>query len=239
MLKFIAKSLVAFSLLQAGARIAHATTITFETGTEGPYFTGPITESGYRYFAVSGDLDLDGYGTYIDGAASRDMEGYQSGSSNQGVFGISSILGDFTFSQLDFAQVGRAETIVVTGYLGGVVVGTDTFSLPYDDANFYFALDYTTEHAFHLAGVTLDELQITLPIQHLGEGGGIGVAGAFGTGAIDNVVLNAASAPPSPPIASTPEPASFVLLQTGNPPALPGRQSMFDSSGRPSQKLQT
>jgi transposase len=29
------------------------------------------------------------------------------------------------------------------------------------------------------------------------------------------------------------------LLQTGKRPALPGRQSMFDSSGRPSQKLQT
>jgi hypothetical protein len=29
------------------------------------------------------------------------------------------------------------------------------------------------------------------------------------------------------------------LLQTGKTPALPGRQSMFDSSWRPSKKLQT
>jgi hypothetical protein len=29
------------------------------------------------------------------------------------------------------------------------------------------------------------------------------------------------------------------LLQPGKPPALPGRQSKFDSYGRPSQKLQT
>src|SRR5208282_4533073 len=44
------------------APIAKADTVTFGTATPGPGFTGPVTEGGYTYSTLSGQLYVNGYG---------------------------------------------------------------------------------------------------------------------------------------------------------------------------------
>jgi hypothetical protein len=186
--------LAAFSVaLFSGA--AHAATITFDTGTPTPFgssFTGSITENGYIYSTLSGSLFLN-----TSGNPGKDMEGNEE--FGGGILNIvSATSANFTFAGIDFSAFGAgggSETLTVTGLLNGVVEGVATYTLA-DSTAFPYS-NWTTENASALAGVTINDLHITLNADANGHSANV-----------DNVVLNAA-------VTATPEPSSFVLLGTG------------------------
>jgi hypothetical protein len=189
-------SLLTACILALLSGAAHAATITFETGPTtsfGSAFSGSVTENGYTYSTASGSLFLTG----SSGNPGKDMEGNEE--FGGGVLNIvSASSGDFTFAGLDFSAFGTSgtETITVAGFLNGVLEGTDTYTLANSSAFPYS--NWTSEIASNLAGISINDLKITLPANGT----------ARDSSNIDNVVLNTAAAP-------TPEPSSFVLLGTG------------------------
>jgi hypothetical protein len=194
--KAASSSFLAACILALLSGSAHAAVITFETGPTtsfGSSFSGSVTENGYTYATASGSLFLTG----TSGNPGKDMEGNEE--FGGGVLNIASASsGAFTFAGLDFSVFGSSgsDTITVAGYLNGVLEGTDTYTL---SESLSFPYTWTTEAASHLAGININDLQITLPA---GSG-----ASTYSSN-IDNVVLNTAAV-------TAPEPSSFVLLGTG------------------------
>jgi hypothetical protein len=83
---------------------AAAATITFETAPFGFGFTGPVTENGFTYSTLSGNLVVENFGN-----PGQDMEGDVS--LGGGALDIVAAVGGgtFTFSSLDFsAETTRA-----------------------------------------------------------------------------------------------------------------------------------
>ena len=111
--------------------------------------------------------------------------------------------GVFNFESLDIALIrgiGVIDPVIVTGYLGGAMVATDTFGVP---------ASYTTFSAAFLAGLDIDLLTILITDSD------------FGVAGVDNVSLyipTAAPAPapaPAPVPASVPEPATLAMFGLG------------------------
>jgi hypothetical protein len=175
---------------------AKANVITFETAPPGPGFTGPVTEDGFTYKTLSGGLLVN-----TSGNPGQDMEGMVVGGG--GVLEITRAgpLADFSLSKLDYSAFALSgvgsQTLVVTGLLGGTVVGIDTFTLANTNIGLPKYANWTTETASKLAGVKLDELTIGL---------NAGVLPSVFHQNVDNVVLN--------PV-GVPEPASLAMLAAG------------------------
>src|ERR1700691_2434854 len=158
---------------------ALADTITFATAPLGPSFTGPVTESGFTYSTLSGNLYVNQFGN-----PGQDMEGTEG--SGGGVLEIVEGGGEFNLESLDFAAYASSgagsQTLEVEGFLGGSLVGVDQYPLSntknYDPSY----PNWTTEDASVLAGKNIDELEIVL---------NAGLRPDFFTEAIDNVVLTA------------------------------------------------
>lgn len=173
---------------------ASANTITFETATPGAGFTGPVHENGFVYRTASGGLFVNNVGN-----PGQDVEGEITSSGGMLVIERQDG-GTFTFDGIDFAAIDvngiNTQQLVVGGRHTDFIV-FDSYTL----ANFPFNQppNWTTELAFALAGLEIDQLVISLPA-------GTGSTDTF-TAAIDNVVLT-----PSSPI---PEPATLVLFGAG------------------------
>jgi hypothetical protein len=175
---------------------ARANLITFSTAPSGDGFTGPVTEDGFTYSTLSGGLYVNRWGD-----PGQDMEGNEGGGG--GVLNIVSATSlDFYFTSLDYSAYNSlgtgTQTLTVSGYLGGVLEGTDTYILA-NTTVFNPSYDnWTLEGANNLAGVKIDDLQITL-----NAGFDVGAPGAFQE-SIDNVDLS-----------SVPEPAAWAMLLAG------------------------
>jgi hypothetical protein len=189
--KATSPALLAAFVLALFSGAAHADTITFDTATVGT-FTGPVTENGYTYSTLAGGLFVTSSGN-----PGNDMEG--ANGTNGGILDIKSATSaNFTFAGLDFSAFGDpkgSEFLFVEGFRNGAITAFDTYLLGNSST---VPFNWVTENAFNLAGVTIDELQISL---------GADIADT-NTANIDNVVLNAAVTP-------IPEPSSFVLVGTG------------------------
>lgn len=181
---------------------ASASIVTFESAPLGFGFTGPVTEDGFTYETLSGNLFVEDFGN-----PGQDMEGdvFLGG----GALDIVSAVGGetFTFDNLDFsASVGSdytgsaSQTLTVEGLLGGSLVAIDAFVL----SNSVNSMNWTTEAAANLAGVTVDELQITLSAGDTAPGD---LLSAFKE-AVDNIVF-------TPTTTAVPEPSSSALFATG------------------------
>jgi hypothetical protein len=175
---------------------AHAATITFEAAPFGGGFTGPITESGFTYTKASGGLFVESFGH-----PGHDMEG--TAIEGGGVLDIvQSSSGAFTFFSLDYAAYAGtgvgSQTLHITGYLGGLAVGADTYTLANTSSASPAFSNWTLESASSLAGVKIDDLKITL-------NGGLTDSSLFFQ-AVDNVVLGSATVP---------EPATWAMMLVG------------------------
>jgi hypothetical protein len=194
---------VTMVVASALASPAFADLITFETAPSGAGFTGPVTENGFTYSTLSGGLFVNGLGN-----PGQDMEGNED--TGGGVLKIVSATGgNFTFNNIDFsayAALGTGSQILnIDGLLGGLVVGTDSYTLANTSVFSPTYANWTTEAASVLAGKTLSELDI-----HLNAG----PPGTSRTENIDNVVLTCQPTSSCPPTA-VPEPASLALLAVG------------------------
>ena len=170
-----------------------ATTITFDAAPAG-HVAGPITEAGFTYSELSGAIFLSSFGS----SSGLNLQGFITGGGLASFVAASG--GDFNFNSLDFAAYHGTglgtQTLNVSGYLDGVLVGTDAYALASTADPNPFG-NWTTEAASVLAGAVLDELQIFLD-------------GGFDSGtvfieAIDNVVL-------TPLGTAIAEPAALALL---------------------------
>jgi hypothetical protein len=160
---------------------AFANTITFETAPFGSGFTGPVTENGFTYSTLSGGLFVNTFGN-----PGQDMEGTEN--VGGGVLKIVSATGgNFNFNNIDFAawnSLGAgSQTLMVEGFLGGSLVGTDQYTLANTSTFDPTYTNWTTEAASVLAGKTISELDISLN------------AGNLFLEAIDNVVLTPVAVP--------------------------------------------
>ncbi len=178
---------------------AQAAVITFETASAGAGFTGPVNESGFTYARLSGGLFVGDSGN-----PGQDLEGdFGTGG---GVLDITSAIAGarFTFSGLDYSAFAASgtgsQTLTVTGLRGGSVVGTSTYTLANTAVDTPSYANWTSESASSLAGVTIDDLRITLNA----AGNSAGTSPLDASQNIDNVVLNA-----------VPEPTSLALLAAG------------------------
>jgi hypothetical protein len=182
--------------LLLGAAPGQAAIITFATAPTGT-FSGPVTEDGFTYRTESGALFVDTLGD----PTGHDMEG--SSGSGGGVLSITDG-GDFTYSGLDFAAYDSAgsssgtQTLTVSGFLNGVLAGTDRYTLTSTNGANPTYSNWSAETASVLAGQRIDDLLITLDA---------GSAPAFYYAAIDNIALTPASA--------VPEPAAAALVGVG------------------------
>lgn len=182
--------------LLLGAAPAHAAVIDFATATPGT-FSGPVTEDGFTYTTHSGQLYVDTLGD----PSGHDMEGSIGGGG--GVLAIGDG-GVFTYSGLDFAAYDSAgsssgsQTLTVSGFLNGVPVGTDSYTLTNTNGANPTYSNWSAETATVLAGRRIDDLLITLDA---------GSTPDFYNAAIDNVVVT--------PAPAVPEPATALLLGAG------------------------
>jgi len=172
---------LAAGLGTAGA--AGAATIDFDSIplARGTFFSGTYTEDGF-------DLDFVQY--YLGGGststAAREVE------REAGTSGTLTITrtggGTFNLGSVDWEkEYGTSPSITLQGYLGAVLLASDTFSTD--------LFSYTTFGAVNLGGVAIDRLVI------LADRNGSG-------GAFDTLVLDAAAT-------RVPEPASLALLGLG------------------------
>lgn len=183
--------------LVLGAVPAHAAVITFATAAPGT-FSGSVTQDGFTYGTQSGQLYVDTLGD----PSGHDMEGSIGGGG--GVLAITDG-GVFTYSGLDFAAYDSAgsssgsQTLTVSGYLDGVLVGTDRYKLTSTNGANPTYSNWSAETATVLAGRRIDDLLITLDA---------GSTPDFHNAAIDNIVVTPASA-------AVPEPATSLLFGAG------------------------
>lgn len=183
-------------LVLLAAPSAQAAVITFATAPTGT-FAGPVTEDGFTYRTESGALLVDTLGD----PTGHDMEG--SSGSGGGVLSITGG-GVFTFSGLDFAAYDSAgsssgtQTLTVSGFLNGVLAGTDSYTLTSTNGASPTYSNWSAETASVLAGRRIDDLLITLDA---------GSTPAFYYAAIDNIALT--------PAPAVPEPAAAALVGVG------------------------
>ena len=181
------------------AASAQAATITFDSADTGP-FAGPVTENGYTYAASSGALFAEPFGN-----SGGDMEGFAA--EGGGVLGIhKESPGAFTFSGLDFAAYRNfgagSQTLNITGYLGGIAMGSDVFTLATTNIFSPSYSNWTHLSAVNLSGVLIDDLEISLP-GSLTSNSDL----SFQTyAAVDNVSLDAGGVP---------EPATWAMMMLG------------------------
>ena len=170
-----------------------ANTITFEDVTVNNVLSAPITEAGFTYSTLSGGLFATTFGN-----PAQDAEGFQN--AGGGVLKIVSADGsDFNFNSLDFAAfsltVTGSQTLTIEGFLGGLSVGIDQYTLTNTKIFDPKYGNWTTEAASVLAGKEISELRITLSAN----------LASVSNENIDNVVL-------TPAAEQVPEPASLALL---------------------------
>jgi hypothetical protein len=177
-----------------------ANTITFETAPSGAGFSGPVTEAGFTYSKLNGALFVNNFGN-----PGQDVEGQAAvvGAVGGGALKIvSATLGDFDFNALDFAAFNilgtGSQTLKVEGFLSGLSVGVDQYTLPNTKMFNPKYGNWTTEAASILAGKSISELDITLNASAAGSGSQF-------LEAVDNVVL-------TPEQAAIPEPSGLALL---------------------------
>jgi hypothetical protein len=137
----------------------------------------------------------------LPGNPGKDAEGTISGG---GVLKIVSASGgDFDFNALDFVAFNilgtGLQTLRVEGFLGGLSVGVDQYTLTSTKVFNPKYDNWTTEAASVLAGKSLSELDITLDASASGSG-------SLFNESIDNVVMT----PDQPAV--VPEPSSLALL---------------------------
>ena len=177
-----------------------ANTITFETAPFGAGFSGPVTEAGFTYSKLNGALFVNNAGN-----SGQDVEGQAAvvGAAGGGVLKIvSATLGDFDFNALDFAAFNilgtGSQALKVEGFLSGLSVGVDQYTLANTKTFDPKYGNWTTEAASTLAGKSISELDITLNASAAGSGSQF-------LEAVDNVVL-------TPELAVISEPSSLTLL---------------------------
>ena len=177
-----------------------ANTITFETAPFGAGFSGPVTEAGFAYSKLNGALFVNNTGN-----PGQDVEGQAAvvGAAGGGVLKIvSATSGDFDFNALDFAAFDilgtGSQTLKVEGFLSGLSVGVDQYTLSNTKIFNPKYGNWTTEAASILAGKSISELGITLNASAAGSGSQF-------LEAADDVVL-------TPEQAAISEPSSLALL---------------------------
>jgi hypothetical protein len=115
--------------------------------------------------------------------------------------------GLFNFLSLDYSAYDGSnqgsQTLTLSGYLAHALIGTETYTLGNTATFFPQYSNWTTELASVLAGLDLDDLEITL---NAGSNGG----GDFFNQSVDNIVVTAVD-PPS----NVPEPGTLSLLGLG------------------------
>ena len=191
---YIAGAVAVMANILASSALANK--ITFETAPLGA-FTGPVIEDGFTYSKLSGSLLVN---PLLVGNPGKDVEGTISGG---GVLRIvPAVSSNFNFNTLDFSAFDLSgtgsQTLIVEGFLGGLSVGVDQYTLlntkvfnpKYDN--------WTTETASVLAGKSISELDITLNANIAGSG-------SLFSESVDNVVL-------TPVQAVVPEPSSVTIL---------------------------
>jgi hypothetical protein len=111
---------------------------------------------------------------------------------------------DFDFNALDFSAFDfsgtGSQTLRVEGFLAGLSVGVDQYTLANTKIFDPKYGNWTTKAASALAGETISELHISLNASNAG--------GSISNENIDNVVL-------TPVVEGVPEPASVALLGAG------------------------
>lgn len=153
------QKIAAFGVATLFAVPGHASIVTFGDVTPF-YFTGAQSESGFTYAVTSGVL----YGNTL-GNAGGDLEG--SVLSGGGVVTFKQDLGGaFTFSGLDYSAFSGAgtgtQTLVVRGYLDGLLVGTERFVLGNTNVYDPKLSNWSSFESSVLAHRNLDSLQISL-----------------------------------------------------------------------------
>lgn len=172
-------------LALCAALSSHAAVIDF-AGPHGP-LSGPTAEGIYTYSVYTGGIFRQ---AICCGNPLPHLEG-DTGQNNDGVLSIirnDVSGGTFTFASADVAVFSfDGVNVLVQAFFQGSLVAADTLvTLPGDD-------NWVTASAVNLAGLTLDELRITLPI---------GPQGQFAE--LDNVTLDPIG------VAATPEPGSLL-----------------------------
>lgn len=186
---------VTFCAATAAASLANV--ITFEAAPTSGVFYIPIDEDGFRYSPGGWGYVWTGRGNPGKGMAGVGFD--------HGGRLVITALGnrDFTFESVDFAAYDASgagsQKLLVVGFLDGVVVGAEQYTLANTSVFLPTFGNWTTETASGLAGRTLDLLQFVLP------------AGFYPSNhmvTIDNVVL-------TPGAVETPEPSSLFLIAAG------------------------
>lgn len=194
----LVKMIFAAALL-SGAAGADAAVITFDnaTGLSSDAFDVTGSEDGFDFGAFSGSLYLNFFGN-----PDRNMEGYSE--EGGGVLTVAKTGGGlFRYGGTDFAAYSGngtgSQTLVITGLVGGSVVGSASYEL----ANTSFAIpgyaNWTSFGSGGLAGIDVDELRFAL------VGGIEDFAQVYV--AVDNIQLGVAGV--------IPEPDSWALLIAG------------------------
>ena len=154
------------------------TTLTFDGESTGD-FTMASTMQGFTYAPVGGSLFINNLGNPM-----KDVEGSTTSPGNVILDVKSSAAAQFTYSRIDFAAFANSvqglQTLTISGYLNGTLVGTDTYSLANTNVSSMTYSNWTTEAASALAGHNIDDLKVTFS------------ATSSSYTAIDNLALNSA-----------------------------------------------